>query len=138
MSSLPWPWALELLQPDLMAYAQCLSRCGAQWAVALHLLEDLQQQRLEPDAACYSATMACLERGQQWRLALHLLRAAPFSLVVCGAAISACKKSHQWQWVLHLLEEMHRKKLESNLVVYNAALAACEESGATASSLCRS
>mmetsp|Transcript_72940 Transcript_72940/g.131414 ORF Transcript_72940/g.131414 Transcript_72940/m.131414 type:complete len:88 (+) Transcript_72940:3-266(+) len=46
--------------------------------------------------------------------------------VACSACISCCGRAGRWPWALQLLEEMERKKLESNVIAFNAAISGCE------------
>ena len=42
--------------------------------------------------------------------------------------ISACKKCGQWEKALQLLDEMQQRRLEPDVISFNAAISACEKS----------
>ena len=64
------------------------------WRKALSLLDEMQQQGIEPSEVTYSVT------------------------------ISACGNGGQWQRALDLLELMKTKGMSVNVITYNAALTA--------------
>lgn len=89
------------------------------------LLEELPQE-LRPNARTYTAAMSACEQGECWDGALALLALIPVpDLVAYGSAVSCCQR--RWREALEVLEQMRRRGLEPNFIIYSAAIAACEK-----------
>ncbi|CAK0788565.1 unnamed protein product [Prorocentrum cordatum] len=57
-------------------YNAGVSACekGKQWQLALSLLSEMWEVKIEPDVKSYSAGISACEKGEQWQQALALLR----------------------------------------------------------------
>jgi len=56
--------------------------------------------------------------------------------ITYAVAINACSRNGQWQLGLQLLQEMGRKGVMPDTVVFNAAISACEKGRAWARQRC--
>ena len=87
------------IYPNTISYNATISSCekGAQWQLALHLLQSMPDKNTLPDVITYNATISCLEKGEQWQLALELLDTMPKSeiqpdIFTYNATMGACAK----------------------------------------------
>lgn len=101
-----------------------------QWARSLGCLEEMREQRLQPDIIAYNATISACAKGQQWQASIGLLaemQVSPVGVdtVTYNATISACAAGRQWQQSLGLLQAMRRSICAASTITYTAAVASC-------------
>jgi len=129
-----WRRALALLQNPDEAPREVVNACIAaldqsgRWREAVELLHRLRSRHAADGVSFSSAVSACAKAGQA-DAALDLLKLAPVSEIVYGAAISACEKGDRPYDALRLLSEMSGLGLRRDLPACNSALSACSKMG---------
>ena len=131
-----WPSAMLLLQEadvlglgDLILYNASITACerGANWMVAIRLLQNLTTRRLQADVVTFSSLMSACEKASTWPQALRVREmlacsTIEASVIATNAAISACDRAAKWPLALLLLKE----RPDGTAVSFSAAIAACE------------
>ncbi|CAK0878225.1 unnamed protein product [Prorocentrum cordatum] len=119
----------------LVSYGVGISACekGEQWQMALSLLREMWEAKLEPTVIGYSAGINACQKGEQWQRALALLgemREAKLEpgVTVYSAEIRACERCGQWRQALLLLGDMRDSSLDPEAASYNWGISACERS----------
>ncbi|CAK9018508.1 unnamed protein product [Durusdinium trenchii] len=111
------------------AYTKAIRVAGEHgaWKDSVALLEELKQKRLSADAAVYSALMVAARA--HWPLAMAMLgeSSAQGNLIVCNAAISACKST--WLRASVLLDEIWHQGHQADLISYSSNVISCSEAG---------
>merc|ERR1712150_441265 len=89
-------------KPDVVTYNASISACekGEQWALALHILAEMELHKLQPNDITYNALCSACTRGQQWALSLYLLtkiRTMGFepNMVGFDCLVKTCVESRQ-------------------------------------------
>ncbi|CAE8588388.1 unnamed protein product [Polarella glacialis] len=100
---------------------------NGEWAVAIHLLSELQRYRLEPSVTTVTSAVAACKKSGRTDVALRLLAGAQssglrLSVVSVNAAISACAKSARWAQATGLLDKMTSGGLRPNVITLGALL----------------
>ncbi|CAJ1401389.1 unnamed protein product [Effrenium voratum] len=133
-----WQQAMHLFaelcarhQPNIVSYGAAVSACekGAQWQIALALLQELAAGSLRPNLLVCNAAISACEKGNQWRHAVQLLALMQTTgiqadMITYCAALSAC--GSQWLQALRLFEGLRRSRGDANAVSFSEALDACE------------
>eukprot|EP00439_Symbiodinium_sp_Y106_P074543 s1769_g14.t1 len=108
---------------SMTAVLGCLAPV-AKWELGLNLRRNFGSESCGPTEL--SATISCCDAGREWLTALHLLRTAPAAdLASFSAAVSACGKQTEWQPAYLLLHGAASVALRSDVLIYDAAMAAC-------------
>ena len=122
---------------NVVSYGAVISACAgsAKWEVALHLLELLGEQHLQPTITTCNAAMTACEKAGQWCRALQFLEDLQrWRLreddVSYGAVISACAAGSEWEVAQALLNSMQSRRIRASIITRNAAISACEKAGA--------
>ncbi|CAJ1398060.1 unnamed protein product [Effrenium voratum] len=115
--------ATKEVQANVIAYSAAMSSCGAQWTVALTLL-DVVTRDLQVDVITYSSAISSCEKAQQWQRALSLLEEMERcelipNVISRNAAMAACAGAGQWLMSLVLLDG------DTDAVSFETAVNAC-------------
>ncbi|CAK9115921.1 unnamed protein product [Durusdinium trenchii] len=122
-------FALTQKFSDLVACNSAITIGGLEsWLRALDRFDAVSCMSLRPDVVTYGAAVAC----GSWQVASLLLEKSCKchlgSSIGCGAAISACEENAAcWRTALGLLEFGNVRRLQSSIVLCNAASSACEK-----------
>eukprot|EP00439_Symbiodinium_sp_Y106_P025902 s1408_g3.t1 len=105
---------------------------ASQWQQAVAYLADLEALDFQPDAITFNALSSTCTKNDQWEFALQLLTEAqqallPADNVSHGTRITALGRAGQWEQVLLLLADLEAEGCVPDVIVYNAAIAACED-----------
>ncbi|CAE6924347.1 PTAC2 [Symbiodinium natans] len=107
---------------SLTAVLGCVAH-STRWDLALGLRRSSSRHRSPTEL---SAIVNCCDIGKEWLIALRLLRAAPAAdLASVSAAVSACGKHSAWQPASLLLHGTASAALQVDVLIYDAAMAAC-------------
>ncbi|CAE7220788.1 unnamed protein product [Symbiodinium necroappetens] len=108
---------------SMTAVLGCVAQV-AKWELVLNLRRSFGSDSCGPTEL--SAAISCCDAGREWLTALHLLRAAPVAdLASFSAAVSACGKQTEWQPAYLLLHGAETAALQPDVLIYDAAIAAC-------------
>ncbi|CAJ1353554.1 unnamed protein product, partial [Effrenium voratum] len=132
-----WQQAMHLFaelcarhQPNIVSYGAAVSACekGAQWQIALALLQELAAGSLRPNLLVCNAAISACDKGNRWRHAVQLLALMQSTgiqadMITYCAALSAC--GSQWLQALRLFEDLRRSRGDANAVSFSEALDAC-------------
>lgn len=132
-----WQWALHLFtsycivpDADMWKFAAQSCRDGGRWDMALHLLEDMQQSIVEPEASTHRCVIRASGEARQWILGLSAVRhmqQCSFELDVetQNVATSFCFDGWRWWFSLRLLDKLKLDALGPSLITYSAVIHAC-------------
>eukprot|EP00438_Fugacium_kawagutii_P026167 Skav209868 [mRNA] locus=scaffold590:61319:65784:+ [translate_table: standard] len=140
-----WQLAIHLLRevseqvvPSVISYSAAITSCGAEWRIAVHLLDTMLHEEILPNVITYNSLVNACEKGLQWELALHIFETCQkhFSVdsILRSSVISACGTASEWLIALHFFQnseiegkdsgEFSEGQAESESLV--AAIVACE------------
>ncbi|CAJ1369220.1 unnamed protein product [Effrenium voratum] len=118
----------DTLQPSNISVNTAVNAAGkaGRWQHALFALQELAT----PTVRSLGCAVTACETVRCWTWALQLLTGAPAApnSVVFGAGISACRG--QLVRAMQLLSEAERSLAQLDVIVFNAAISACETAGA--------
>ena len=117
---------------DVVTYTSAISACAAahRWQTALHLLAELQNQRLEEDIVVHNSVISACSLGQQWQRSLSLLQGLGHANAISyGATVAGCERCGCWQQALAILRSMWEGSVQGNVIVLNSVISACEKAG---------
>lgn len=130
-----WQLTLQVLRhfPQLRMEVDTFGITGALQAVAVavqwrHGLDLLQAKCLEGvGGTAWSPAMAACERGSQWQEVLVLIRELGHRLFVpdllhYNAVMSSCQSCPQWPSSLTFLEELRKKRLQTDATLSSNAM----------------
>ncbi|CAE7633443.1 EMB2654 [Symbiodinium sp. CCMP2456] len=105
---------------------------ASQWQQAVAYLADLVALNFRPDAITFNALSSACTKNDKWECALQLLAEAqqaqlPADNVSYGTRITALARAGRWEQVLLLLADLEAEGCVPDVIVYNAAIAACED-----------
>ncbi|CAK9105886.1 unnamed protein product [Durusdinium trenchii] len=118
---------------SIISFNATISACerSSMWMWALHLLREIDAQRLQPDIASLNTCMSACSRAQRWQQTLDFFeglgsKALRPSAVTFGTMVKALE--HDWIRSLVALQEADRSpgRLVS-LVTWNSAISACDK-----------
>ena len=116
---------------NVITYNAGISACerGAQWQLALVLLDRLNMKRLQPTLPSLNAATSACEKSGEWQAAMSLLSQMcgwhlQADLITFNAVLSACSREVQWQCALRLLDAMGSMHLGPDVFSYKAAFTA--------------
>ncbi|CAJ1418521.1 unnamed protein product, partial [Effrenium voratum] len=120
------------LQPSTVTYNTWITSSRSNWRTAVLLLEELQEERLEPTVVTYAALISCMETAKRWEVALHLFKSISrlqlqTNIIACNSVVSACEKASQWTWALQMQQHAADCALQPSVVTFAAASSACEK-----------
>ena len=99
------------------------------WPLALHLFAELHLKALRASDVTYNSAINACARAGKWRSAMVLLHDLEIvglaNVISYSTAISSCEKAGEWQVALLLLESLKHKKLQLNVIPFNAVITAC-------------
>eukprot|EP00435_Cladocopium_sp_Y103_P068286 s76_g31.t1 len=124
-------------QRSVVTYGAAINACGAQWILALQLLEEgtergMERKRPQKKKEAIFPTES-VNLPPEMELKFQRLE---LNVIVVNGAISVCAESGQWQQALVLLEDMELQKLRPTVdlpselpseVTFAAAVSACTE-----------
>ena len=101
------------------------------WPKALDLLDQMNQDGIEPDGFCYSSAINCCGAEGRWKEACQLIdkmrRGSPKNRpnkIAYTACISACGRAGQASKALELFQDMKDDGIPADRVAYNALFSA--------------
>ncbi|CAK8997222.1 Pentatricopeptide repeat-containing protein At1g74850 [Durusdinium trenchii] len=99
------------------------------WDKALGILQKMREDGPPPDAfCCNSAIKACNNLKQQLQVFDGMCHLGPSpDIATYGALTSSLGRVARWEDCLEMLRELDSQSLESNLIVYSAAISACDK-----------
>lgn len=137
-----WQLAIHLLQqvsqevvPSVISYSAAITSCGAEWRIAVHLLDTMLRKEILPNVITYNSLINACEKGLQWELALHMFEKCQdshFSVdsILHSSVISACGTASEWLMALQLFQNSEFKggegQAETASESFVAAIVACE------------
>eukprot|EP00913_Durusdinium_trenchii_P033796 g31636.t2 len=120
-----------LAQPSLRQCTAAIAACGRAraWDKALGILQKMREDGPPPDAfCCNSAIKACNNLKQQLQVFDGMCHLGPSpDIATYGALTSSLGRVARWEDCLEMLRELDSQSLESNLIVYSAAISACDK-----------
>eukprot|EP00435_Cladocopium_sp_Y103_P056858 s1133_g19.t1 len=129
-TAVPEAWQLALGGVEGTALV-ALSGDG-QWQMALTLLTQLVQGRIQADLAAYSSSMCSIGFGSAWHCAVQLLRGLEqrrYHDVLClSSAITACDAADRWRGALQMLwQAAGTRETSLDAMAYRVACRALDE-----------
>ncbi|CAE7549729.1 yju2 [Symbiodinium microadriaticum] len=131
-----WPLALNCLRegriaattPCWNAMIKAAAETGG-WTMAVHLLQRLPADHLQPNIMTSGSTLKAAERASEWDVALLLATSIPQRLlrgnvIIYNSLLSALSQASKWQAALHLLDSM-AAQCQPDSVSYNTTITAC-------------
>ena len=101
------------------------------WPKALDLLDQMNQDGIEPDGFCYSSAINCCGAEGRWKEACQLIdkmkHGSPKNRpnkIAYTACISACGRAGQASKALELFQDMKDDGIPADRVAYNALFSA--------------
>lgn len=135
-----WMEAIQLLDegqqlpsgPDVMTYGATMHACEAKWRLVLHLLDEMQNKKIQPNEMISASVMGACAKGSPEKstdlftsLKEQGIRQNKVSYT---AALSACHKDqYLWEWSLWYLQEMKTTGVEIDIGIMNGIMAVCEK-----------
>ena len=95
------------LQADTVSYNTAITTCGrcSKFAQALHVLDGMLQQNLQPDVITQSAAMQSCARATAWQMALSLsTMQMDMNAIALNAVLISCERSCEWQLAVRQLK----------------------------------
>eukprot|EP00435_Cladocopium_sp_Y103_P033952 s2279_g8.t1 len=123
-----WPYALALLAdleekllPDHFSYAVTMRSLTPSWTWAFDCLEQLQLQRLRPNAVVHNTLQGALASNSLWSHALHLLPGVDSAepLMAFSTLLGALER---WEMAMGILEDSQTDALVPDVVCFGSAL----------------
>ncbi|CAK9041095.1 Putative pentatricopeptide repeat-containing protein At1g12700 [Durusdinium trenchii] len=142
-----WSFGLQLLRDfrarrgkdDLFICGSSIHACekSGQWPQALALLQQLDCWTLEGNVVVHGSVLSAATHGQgsEWASATALLCALQdqeiqSNVIIYSSSITATSLGQKWQEALQIFYSA-RAAGAVNLIVYNAAISACERGSET-------
>ncbi|CAL1160521.1 unnamed protein product [Cladocopium goreaui] len=102
-----------------------------QWQQSISLLQRMQEEEISPDVITINSTLSACERSAEWQRVLHFFakQRPVMDKFTLSITLKACRRGMRWIDALELLHlaGTGEQALETmDLVVWNAAMAACE------------
>ncbi|CAJ1418534.1 unnamed protein product, partial [Effrenium voratum] len=134
VKSAPWTAAMAIaksakhLTKDVFFYSGLVGACASdgQWQAALTVLQDMQENAVQPDPVLLGALMRCCETGG-WRAALAILDSSGKCCDVqsFNGALAAVASGAQWQRCAALLYSMGLQEAFERLAPDAASCSIC-------------
>jgi len=141
-----WEWAVSLLNrcregpgADAIAYSVGMKACGRvqQWQRALAMLDDMEADKVQPDAPVFHAATSACSRSGEWEAALAVLGRAEHLGVADSETHSigmmACASAEAWRVAVSMLDATEESAIPGvarDLLSYGIAVFGCERGGA--------
>jgi pentatricopeptide repeat domain-containing protein 1 len=124
----------NVIDPNIAVYNAAIRTCGEanRLDIAFRLLQDAENQGLEPTVVTFGTLMTACERQghvEGMNRVFQMLKAADIqpNEIICGAAISCLRKANQPERALLLLKKMIKDGLNPNVATFNTVLIAQTE-----------
>ncbi|CAE7882622.1 unnamed protein product [Symbiodinium sp. KB8] len=95
------------------------------WQLCVGRLAQLQDQRLQPEAASAQAFHQLCRQGS-WHRATQCAFLQP-NIMTYSGKVSACVRTSRWKQALHFLLEPQLQNIETDTIIHNAVLTALEK-----------
>eukprot|EP00434_Breviolum_minutum_P013210 symbB.v1.2.011642.t1/scaffold789.1/size230748/3 len=132
-----WPEILRRLQHAVKVDAVSISSISStlaqsqEWRQSLSSLRLMVRKEIREEPMVSTAVVVSLGKGLQWQHGMAYLQRANVGTVdayTMSASILSCG-GLSWQSAMLLLHEAHAYKVKMNVMIYGAAMSACEQSG---------
>lgn len=102
------------------------------WRVALQLLQEEQELRIQVSVVTFSSALNALAKARQWQLSIFLLQSGSLDVspnaFTYGSVINACERASDWSTSLQLLQGISFGRGSLDVVSASGVLGACARS----------